>query len=747
MPALLRAAEAASLLSPAQTAVKPEVGCYGPPRQKRIVGWHPLPNLAGTINGMGGMAKSPAEILATPVQFLRGVGPARAELLERLGLRAVRDVLFYFPRDYEDYTDRREIEELEPGKFQTIVGTVEEFELRNIAPGRSVLGVLVRSGKGYVRAVWFNQPYLAERFSRGQRVMLSAKPKWEGMMWEMIHPRLTLLAEDEQEPRTGLLPLYSLTEGLAQWQMRRIVREALAAYVSVLEEVFPPEYLQAHRLLPIHEALPAIHFPEGRQALEAARRRFVYQELFILELGLAVKRQQQRMYGRAPVLPVSARIDARIRRLIPFTLTASQEQAIAEIVADLARATPMSRLLQADVGMGKTIVAVYAMLVAVAHGYQAALMAPTEVLARQHFRTLERLLSASQVRRGLLVGGLTPKERGELLQAIAEGKIDLVVGTQAIIQESVQFQRLGLVVIDEQHKFGVRQRASLKQAGIDPHYLVMTATPIPRTITMTWFGDLDVSTLREPPPGRHKVATYLVPRGGEERWWAFFGRKLREGRQGYVVTPLVEGSEQAQAASLEEAYEALANGPLEPFRLGLLHGRMSSEEKEAVMRDFERGEIQVLVSTSVIEVGIDVPNATLMTIQGGERFGLAQLHQLRGRISRGRHPGICGVFADAQTEEARQRLEAFVKTTDGFELAEVDFRLRGPGELFGTRQHGLPPMRIADLVRDTHVLEEARQDAIALVAQDPGLARPEHARLRRMVLARYGRALDLADVG
>ena len=696
---------------------------------------------------MSGAAKTPAEILATPVQFLRGVGPARAELLERLGLRTVRDVLFYFPRDYEDYTDRREIAELEPGKFQTVIGTVEEFEVRNTALGRSVLGVLVRSGSDYLRAVWFNQPYLAQRFFRGQRVMLSAKPKWEGMMWEMIHPRLTVLADDEEEPRTGLLPLYGLTEGLAQWQMRRIVREAVAAYVPVLEEVFPVEYLQAHNLWPIHQALPAIHFPESRHALEQARRRFVYQELLILQLGLAVKRQQQRMYGRAPVLPVSAVIDARIRRLIPFTLTGSQEQAIAEITADLARSTPMNRLLQADVGMGKTIVAVYAMLVAVAHGYQAALMAPTEVLARQHFRTLERLLAASQVRRGLLVGGLAPKERADLLQRIAEGTIDLVVGTQAIIQESVQFHRLGLVVIDEQHKFGVRQRASLKQAGIDPHYLVMTATPIPRTVTMTLFGDLDISTLREPPPGRHKVSTYLVAPDGEERWWEFFGRKLREGRQGYVVTPLVEGSEQIQAANLEEAYEALANGPLEAFRLGLLHGRMSSEEKEGVMRAFERGEIQVLVSTSVVEVGIDVPNATLMTIQGGERFGLAQLHQLRGRISRGRQPGICGVFADPQTEEARKRLQAFVKTTDGFELAEVDFRLRGPGELFGTRQHGLPPMLIADLVRDAAVLEEARRDAIALVAQDPGLARPEHARLRRMVLARYGRALDLADVG
>ncbi|MCR4414046.1 MAG: ATP-dependent DNA helicase RecG [Thermoguttaceae bacterium] len=696
---------------------------------------------------MSDRPKSPAEILATPVQFLRGVGPARAELLQRLGLHTLSDVLFNFPRDYEDLTDRREIADLEEGKLQTVVGVVEEFELRNTGPGRSVLGVLVRSGSGWLRAVWFNQPYMAERFYRGQRLMLSGKPKREGLMWEMAHPRLALLADDEEAPRGELLPVYALTEGLAQWHMRRIVRDALEAHVDLLDEVFPAEYLDAHRLLPIRQALPEIHFPKDHESLARARRRFVYQELFILQLALAVKRHQQVALRRAPVLETTAKIDARIRRLIPFTLTASQERAVAEIAADLARPTPMNRLLQADVGMGKTIVAVYAMLVAVAHGYQVAMMAPTEILARQHFQTIERLLRASQVRRALLVGGLPAKERADLVRRIASGEVDLVVGTQAIIQEDVEFARLGLVVIDEQHRFGVRQRASLKQAGLDPHYLVMTATPIPRTVTMTLFGDLDVSTLRDAPPGRQKVYTYLVPEPKREAWWEFFGKKLREGRQGFVVTPLVEDSEQLEAASLEAAYEALANGPLEAFRLGLIHGRMTSAEKDATMAAFRSGEIQVLVSTSVIEVGVDVPNATLMTIEGGEWFGLAQLHQLRGRISRGKFPGYCGVFADPQTDEAKQRLDAFASTTDGFQLAEIDFALRGPGELFGTRQHGMPPMRIADLLRDTAELDEARRDAAELVASDPGLARPEHARLRRMVIARYGRALDLADVG
>ena len=446
--------------------------------------------------------KTPAQLLATPVQFLKGVGPARAELLERMELFAVRDVLFFFPRDYQDFTDEREIAQLEEGKLQSVRGVVEDIDLRTTSAGGSILGISIQCRTGHLRAIWFNQPFMRDRFTFGQRVMLSGKPKLEGLVWQMHHPRMETLDAEEDEPAAKLLPVYSLTEGLLQWQMRKVVRGALDKYIHLLDEVFPEDYLQAHTLLPLQQALPQVHFPDNQNSLDHARRRLVYQELFILQLALAVKRHQQHDRQKAPALESSAKIDARIRRLFPFELTAGQQQTIAEIAADMAGPAPMIRLLQGDVGSGKTVAAVYAMLLAVAHGYQAVLMAPTEVLARQHAMTLERLLTTSQVRRAQLTGGLPAGQRTTLLQQIAAGEIDIVVGTQAIIQEDVSFAKLGLVVIDEQHKFGVRQRAALKQSGDAPHYLVMTATPIPRSMTMTRFGDIDVSRLRDQPPGR-----------------------------------------------------------------------------------------------------------------------------------------------------------------------------------------------------------------------------------------------------
>jgi ATP-dependent DNA helicase RecG len=689
---------------------------------------------------------SPVVELALPVRFLKGCGELRAEQLSRLGVSTVRDLLFLFPRDYQDLTDVRSVDQLEEGLLVSVLGTVEEIDLAERL-GRSILGVLVRQGDQHLRAVWFNQPFMSDKFHRGQMVLLSGKARRRSTRWEMAHPHVKIIESEGELPGGQLLPVYPLTEGLAQRHVRGLVRRALDACLDQLEEVFPADYLEAHRLWPIHTALPQVHFPAGRDELEQARRRFIYQELLILQLALALKRRAVHESQPAQSLELTAKIDARIRRLLPFELTAGQNQAAAEIAADLSRATPMNRLLQGDVGSGKTIVAVYAMLLAVANGAQAVLMAPTEVLARQHFDTLEGLLAGSHTRIALVSGGQSAKTRQELLAGIASGENQIVVGTQAVIAGEATFDRLGLVVIDEQHKFGVRQRAALKHSALLPHYLVMTATPIPRTVSMTLFGDLDVTTLVDSPPGRQTVHTYFPPGDDRPKWWEFFRKKLREGRQGYVIVPLVEGSEQTQAASLDEAYEALANGELEAFRLGLVHGRMTSAEKHAALEAFRAGTTQVLVATSIVEVGIDVPNATLMTIESAERFGLAQLHQLRGRISRGSHPGFCCLFAGATSDEAAQRLRALVDCHDGFRLAEIDFDMRGPGDVLGTRQHGLPPLRIADLRRDLAILDEARRDARALVDADPGLAKPAHALLRRMALVRYGKSLDLGDVG
>jgi ATP-dependent DNA helicase RecG len=695
--------------------------------------------------------KTPAEQLATPVQYLKGVGPQRAELLAKLDLHYAADVLFFFPRAYQNMSELREIDQLEEGKLASVVGVIEEVDLRNTAPGKSLLGMLVRSGTKYLRCLWFNQPWIRQKLVEGKRILVSGEPALEGMRWEMKHPRIELLADDEDAPAGRILPVYSLTEGLNQTQMRRIVSGVVESHAQLVEDVFPEDFLEAHQLWPIRAALPQIHEPDSEASLEQAKRRFVYQELFVLQLALAIRKWRLSHQRQAPPLPTSSKIDARITRLFPFTLTAGQRQSIDEIAADMARPFPMNRLLQGDVGSGKTVVAMYAMLLAVAHGYQAALMAPTEILARQHLQTLSTALAASKVRLALLTGSLTAAERKEVLDKIAGGEVDVVIGTHAVThavsKSGVEFKKLGLVVIDEQHKFGVRQRAALKKAGVDPHYLVMTATPIPRTVSMTLFGDLDVSTLREPPPGRQPVHSYLAADDQRMRWWHFFRSKLDEGRQGYVIAPLVEEAEAVEAANVQATFETLSRGELANYRVGMLHGRMTPAEKDSVMQAFRAGRTQVLVATSVVEVGVDVANATLMTIEGGERFGLAQLHQLRGRISRGAHPGYLCVFATPASDEAQERLDAFTKTSDGFELAELDFQLRGPGDLFGTKQHGLPPLRIADLSRDMPVVEEARDAAQALIQSDPELVNPAFARLRRMVFHRYGEALDLGDVG
>ncbi|MGH7174505.1 MAG: ATP-dependent DNA helicase RecG, partial [Gemmataceae bacterium] len=538
--------------------------------------------------------------------------------------------------------DVRSIATMSADGIQTVQGEVVEIEGRSVNDGRTVVSVVLSDdGKNCLEGVWFNQAFAAKRFRYGQRLSFSGKPKWYRDHWQMNNPRVQILdgnaasTDGTPLPAPGVVPIYPLTEDLRPEQLRSILRKALDLHASRLTDVLPLSLRQQHDWSNCDQALRDIHFPPTLTTATRGRQRFVYEEFLILQLALALRRREVRDEGEAPVLTTTAAIDARIRRLFPFRLTADQDRAVAEVCRDLAGVKPMQRLLQADVGAGKTAVAVYALLVTVANKHQAALMAPTEVLARQHARTLDHYLAHSRVRRLLLTGALTSAERRDALAALAAGDIDLVVGTQALVQEDVRFARLGLVVIDEQHKFGVHQRARFRRLGVDPHYLVMTATPIPRTVALTVFGDLDVSIIRQLPPGRQPVATRWESAGQRERVYTRLREGLKQGRQGYIVCPLVEESANLDVKAAIQTHEELRDGPFRDFRVGLLHGRQDEEMKAVVMENFRKHELDLLVCTSVIEVGVDVPNATLLVIEHAERFGLSQLHQLRGRISRG----------------------------------------------------------------------------------------------------------------
>ncbi len=687
------------------------------------------------------------EDLYTPVQFLKGVGPHRAELLGKLGLFTVADVLFFFPRDYQDYSQLVEIADLQEEVAASVIGKVIDLESWRTRNGTTVFAALIENDGKSVRGTWFNQQYMNKKFAEGQWVMLQGSPKLKQGRWEMTHPQTTWFPDDELPDRGTIEPIYPATSGLSQKKIGDIVKHTVEQFSELVVEVLPQTFREHKQLLDIHTAIQQIHRPSDQTMLQRARTRFVYQELFVLQLALAMRRAKLRAEENAPELPLDAKIHARILRRFPFELSESQRSAAGEIARDMAQKIPMNRLLHGEVGSGKTAVASFAMLLAVAHGKQAVLMAPTDLLARQHVRSLEEWLKNGRVKVALWTGGQSSAERAALADDIKSARVQIVVGTHALLSSGPAFADLGLVVIDEQHKFGVRQRSALRASGNNPHYLVMTATPIPRTVAMTAFGDLDVSTLEKPTARQQPVNTYLGNEESRESWWEFVRKKLREGRQAFVVAPLVQSDDDSKVSSAEALLEHLSNGPLEEFRIDLLHGRQKSAEKDAVMLGFQRGLTQVLVATSVIEVGINVPNATVMTIESAERFGLSQLHQLRGRVNRGEHAGYVCVFPSTENEVPHERLQSFVESENGFELAEKDFELRGPGNLFGTQQHGMPPLRIADLLRDGQLLQDARNDARMVIDGDPALREDPFSKLRQMIISRYGSALELSDVG
>ncbi len=684
--------------------------------------------------------------LQTPIQFVAGVGPKRAELLEKLELRTVADILYRLPRDVLDLTQVTPVDQLTEGPVHTVRGKVLDRESRELANRKTLSAVLLECGhKEFVRGVWFNQPWMLHKFRDYEMVLFSGKCKQFKGRWEMSHPRVQVLDADDATAHGGMLPRYSLTDGLKMHEMRRIVRKVVEEFAPLVPDPLPESYRKQEKLIGLSEAIQAVHLPANPEHYAAGRFRLIFDDLLEFQLALGLRRRAWKLRNRAPGLVASAKVDARIRRLLPFSLTNGQEQAVREICADLESGHAMHRLLQADVGAGKTVVAIYAMLVTVAAGYQAALMTPTELLATQHWQTLDRLLANSRVQRALLTGDLTAAQRRITLAGVNSGELQLVVGTQALIQKDVAFGKLGLIVIDEQHKFGVVQRAKFAGGDSLPHTLVMTATPIPRSLCLTQFGDLDLSVMKELPPGRQKIWTSRVlTEATRKKAWQFIREKLKAGRQAYIVCPRIEGTE-ADASALE-TFQRLSTHELAGFRVGLLHGQMPPAEKAAAMDAFRAGETQALVSTTVVEVGVDVPNATLMLIQQAERFGLSQLHQLRGRVGRGQFQGYCFLFTGTAEDDALERLQALEKHASGFDVAEADFQIRGPGDILGTRQHGELPLRVADLARDQDVLLLARTSAFQLV--DSGtFDSPEFAPLKQQVLTRFGQLFDLAGSG
>ena len=697
---------------------------------------------------MNPAAKAPAG-LDTSLRYLKGVGPQNARLLERLGLVTMRDALNHFPRDYQDRRAFVPFHKVALGEAAVVQGTVF-----GVAPprrgSRAPVQVTFRDQMGYFTALWFGRPYLAQTFKRDQRVVLYGKKVLaKDRRVVLDNPDYEIVQEDELPSihMGRVVPIYPLTERLPQRKLRAYLFDVVEAHAEAVPEILPEEVRRRRDLLPVAAAYRTVHFPERLDDVEAARRRFAFEDFLVLQVGLALKRRRQARERGRPLAPPGELV-ARLVRALPFTLTSAQERVWSEIRSDLARAVPMNRLLQGDVGSGKTIVALMALLTAVEAGCQALLMAPTEILAEQHFRTLRGLVEPLGLTVAWLSAGQRLRERQAALEALRSGAAAIGVGTHALIQEAVELQRLGLAVVDEQHRFGVLQRASLRGKGEHPHVLVMTATPIPRTLALTLYGDLDVSVLDQLPPGRSPIQTHWRREPAREKIYEHIRHELRSGRQAYVVCPLVEETEASDLKAATEMAGRLQVGPFREFRVGLIHGRLTFDAKDAVMQAFKAGEIDVLVATTVIEVGIDVPNASVMLVEHAERFGLAQLHQLRGRVGRGAARSYCILLvSDAVSEEAKQRLDAMAETQDGFRLAEVDLEIRGPGEFFGTRQSGLPEFRTAGLVTHVRLLEQARQDAAQLVLRDPGLRLPEHQALRDALVARWRERLELASIG
>jgi ATP-dependent DNA helicase RecG len=693
--------------------------------------------------------------LATPLRYVRGVGPRRAADLSRAGLETVEDLLLRFPLRYENRAELHPISALQPGHTATIVAEVLSTGLRATRrPGFRIFELIARDASGVVRAAFPNQAFLRDVFHPHQQVVLFGPVEYRGGL-QFTNPEYEIVRsesdDDDTTVHTGrIVPIYEKIGALTPRMQRTLVHHLLATLPGELTDPVPTPVRDARSLPDRRQAILDAHFPPPGTDVSAlngfrtpAQRRLIFEEFFLFQAGLVLRKRRHASNRKGRASVVDDRIRESARRVLPFKLTGGQRAALLDIVTDMQRIEPMNRLLQGDVGAGKTIVAMIAAVVAMENGFQVAFMAPTEILADQHFITIRRLLDQSRYRVASLTGSTTAAKRREVLAELASGAINFVVGTHALAEQAVEFHELGFVIIDEQHRFGVLQRATLRGKGANPDVLVMTATPIPRTLALTAYGDLDVSTIRELPPGRQPITTLAKPESRRDEVYRVARRALEQGRQVYVVYPLVEESEKVDLRAATKMADHLQAEVFPEYVVALLHGRLKSDEKDRVMSNFARGDVQVLVSTTVVEVGIDVPNATVMIVEHAERFGLSQLHQLRGRIGRGEHESTCVLLYQHPVSDAgRARLDALVETTDGFVIAERDLALRGPGDFFGTRQSGLPTLRVGDLLRDHTLMEDARRDAVAWLDRE-STARPLVDYLSANWAVRFG----LVDVG
>lgn len=663
------------------------------------------------------------------IRFIKGIGPKRFEALKRLGIKTIRDLCYFFPRRYQDRSHLQKIGDLKPSQETTIRGEVLALGIR-LVKRMNIFEMVIGDKTGMITSIWFNQPYLKNQFKIGDSVIISGHVEEYQNRLQFNSPEYERITENGNEAiHTGrITPIYPLTEGLAQRSLRSAMKEITDHYInSEINEFLPEEIRKRLSLMELTNALRALHFPADMDEINTARKRLIFDEFLIFELILLSKIQQIKIKEQSPTLQINSQWRDEFLRALPFKLTADQTKVIQEITENVSTEIPMNRLLQGDVGSGKTIVAAFFLFLAAKNNLQSAFLVPTEILAEQHFQRLKTLFTALGVKCGLITGSLDEAERQKIVSGLQSGKIEVIIGTHALLQEDIQFKHLGFVTIDEQHRFGVRQRAKLIQRKPRPHLLVMTATPIPRTLGLTLYGDLEISTIKSMPQGRKAIKTYWINRSKSDDVLTHILSETEHSiKQAYILFPMIDEHETLNIQAAKKEYERLRKGTFKNVSVGLVHGQLNRNEREEVMQKFYAGTIKILVATSIVEVGVDNPNVTFMVIENAERFGLSQLHQMRGRIGRGTEESACFLFGDPPTDDGKKRLRILTKTNDGFKIAEEDLILRGPGEFFGTKQSGLPLFKLANLIYDSEILILARNEAKKILETDPELTQTDH---------------------